>query len=158
MTKKELFDMKLLKTNFEVNGGVIYPSDFDEIEVFQNEYNVKIPQDLKDYYLMINGSGNLPLDNLYEFYSIKRTKRIQDELINWAGSPDYSKVNFEGIESVFVFGDFMFNLQAFGIELTQKVSAENKVFIFCGEDFKIIARSFTEFLDLYLSSIDEIYI
>lgn len=96
-------NLELLKQNFEENEIRIFPSDTDEIEAFQKKYNVEIPQDLRNYYLDINGSGNGTLNNLYEFYSINHTKKIVEELINWAGIPDYSKLNFTGMENVFVF-------------------------------------------------------
>jgi hypothetical protein len=151
-------DLQLLKKNFKENDVKIFPSYLDEIKAFQNNYNVEIPQDLRDYYLEVNGSGNKILNNLYEFYTINRTKKIHEELINWRGIPDYSKLNFDGIENIFVFGQYEFNLYAFGIELHRNPCSINKVFILCGEDFKIIANSFTEFIDLYLNRLEEIYI
>jgi hypothetical protein len=158
MTKGELYDLKLLQKNFEENEVKVFPADFDEIKAFQNKYNIEIPLDLQNYYLELNGSGNAALNNLYEFYSINRTKKISEELINWKGIPDYSKLNFEGIENVFVFGEYQFNLYVFGIELHPDLSLNNRIFILCGEDFKIIADSFTEFIDLYLNKPEEIYI
>lgn len=158
MTKEELFDLKLLKKNFEENEAKIFPSNFDEIKAFQDKYDVEIPLDLRKYYLEVNGSGNETLNNLYEFYSINRTKKIYEELMNWRGIPNYGNLNFVGIENVFVFGEYEFNLHAFGIELHQNISSENRIFILCGEDFRIIANSFTEFIDLYLNTPEEIYI
>lgn len=151
-------NLKLLKKDFGENDVKLFPANLDEIKAFENKYNVEIPQDLQNYYLEVNGSGEEMLNNLYEFYSINRTKKISEELIEWSGIPDYSKLIFDGIENVFVFGEYDFNLYAFGIELHQYISSENRVFIFCGEDFKIIANSFTEFLDLYLNKPEEIYI
>lgn len=155
---KENIDFSLLRKNFEENGVKLFPSDLDEIKAFQNKYNVEIPQDLQDYYLKINGSGNETLNNLYEFYNINRIKKVNEELINWTGIPDYSKLNFDGMENIYVFGEYEFNFYAFGIELFQDFSSENKVFIFCGKNFKIIANSFTEFINLYLNKSEDIYI
>lgn len=149
--------LELLKKNFEENNVNVIPSNIDEIRTFQKKYNVEITQDLQDYYLEINGSGNEPLNNLYEFYSINRTKKIHEELINWRGIPDYGKLNFDGLENIFVFGGYEFNFYAFGIELFKDLSSENRVFIFCGENFRIIADSFSEFIDLYLNRPEEIY-
>ncbi|MEC5173755.1 SMI1/KNR4 family protein [Chryseobacterium nepalense] len=150
--------LELLKKNFVENSVNVTPSNIEEIKIFQKKYNVEVPKDLQDYYLEINGSGNETLNNLYEFYSIHRTKKIHEELINWKGIPDYSKLNFTGMENVFVFGAYEFNLYAFGIKLHQNLSFETSVFILCGENFRLIANNFTEFVDLYLNRPEEIYI
>jgi hypothetical protein len=155
MTKGE-FNLKLLQKHFEENEGKILRADFDEIKVFQNKYNVEIPLDLQNYYLKLNGSGDAILNNLYEFYSIRRTKKTSEELINWKGFPDYSKLNFEGIENVFVFGEYQFNLYVFGIELHQDMSLNNRIFILCGEDFKIIADSFQN-LSIYIYRLSKLF-
>jgi len=149
--------LELLKKNFVENSVNVTPSNIEEIKIFQKKYNVEIPQDLRNYYLDINGSGNGTLNNLYEFYSIHRTKKIHEELINWKGVPDYSKLNFNGMENIFVFGAYEFNLYAFGIELHQNLS-QNRIFILCGGDFNVIADNFTAFVDLYLNRPEEIYI
>lgn len=94
--------LELLKKNFVENSVNVTPSNIEEIKIFQKKYNVEVPKDLQDYYLEINGSGNETLNNLYEFYSIHRTKKIHEELINWKGIPDYSTLNFTGMENVFV--------------------------------------------------------
>lgn len=149
--------LELLKKNFVENSVNVTPSNIEEIKIFQKKYNVEVPKDLQDYYLEINGSGNETLNNLYEFYSIHRTKKIHEELINWKGVPDYSKLNFNGMENIFVFGAYEFNLYAFGIELHQNLS-QNRIFILCGGDFNVIADNFTAFVDLYLNRPEEIYI
>lgn len=158
MMKNGNINLELLKKNFVENSVNVTPSNIEEIKIFQKKYNVEIPQDLRNYYLDINGCGNGTLNNLYEFYSIHRTKKIHEELINWKGIPDYSKLNFIGMENVFVFGAYEFNLYAFGIKLHQNLSSETSVFILCGENFRLIANNFTEFVDLYLNRPEEIYI
>ncbi|WP_394665099.1 SMI1/KNR4 family protein [uncultured Chryseobacterium sp.] len=158
MEKSRNSNLELLKKNFEENCVEIFPSNIDEIEAFQKKYDVEISEDLYDYYLEINGSGNDTLNNLYEFYSISNTKKINEELINFRGIPDYSQLNFDGMENVFIFGGYQFNLYAFGIELHQDISSENRIYIFNGKDFRIMAKSFTEFVDLYLNKPDEIYV
>lgn len=158
MSKGNVYDWELLKENFKENNVKFCPASFDEIEFFQNKYDVKIPQDLRNYYSEINGSGNEILSNLYKFYNIYSTKKVKEELVNFRGVPDYSQLNFEGMENIFVFGESDFCLYAFGIELYQNSSYKNRIFIFCGGDFKIIAESFTEFIDLYLTRPEEIHI
>lgn len=126
-----------------------------KINEFQNNNKILIPSDLKQYFLLINGSNDMPLDNLYEFYSINR---IFNEFKDWNGVPDYNKLEFQQFENVFIFGNYEFNFYSFGIELSNTLSSINRIFIFCGSEYRIIANSFSEFIDLYLDNPEEIYV
>ncbi len=97
----------------------------------------------------------MPLYNLYEFYSINR---IFNEFKDWNGVPDHNKLEFQQFENVFIFGNYEFNFYSFGIELSNTLSSINRIFIFCGSEYRIIANSFSEFIDLYLDNPEEIYV
>lgn len=143
--------MTSLKTHFSNEGIKVFnPADESKISEFQNYYNVLLPADFKRYFLLINGSNGIPLHNLYEFYNLYRINRIFNEFKNWKGVPDYQKLDFQQFKNVFIFGNYEFNLYSFGIELFYKSSFTNRIFVFCGKEYKMIANNFSEFIDIYL--------
>ncbi|SHF48290.1 SMI1/KNR4 family protein [Chryseobacterium takakiae] len=158
MEDKEQNQLILLKKHF-VNEGVNNFTTVDDLKIheFQNNNAVLIPSDLKQYFMLINGSDDIPLDNLFEFYGIDRVNRIVNEFKDWKGVPDYSKLDFQKFENVFIFGNYEFNFYSFGIELSNTSSSTNRIFIFCGEEYKVIANSFDDFIDLYLNNPEEIF-
>lgn len=125
----------------------------DDILRFQKENNVILPDDLILYFKKINGSGGEYLDDLYEFYSINRIKTVIDEYADWHGVPDYKKISIylDRAEQVYVFANYFVNLFAYGIRLGGEKSIENEIFVICGEQYKKIANSFSEFIELYLN-------
>ncbi|MCF2217924.1 SMI1/KNR4 family protein [Chryseobacterium sp. PS-8] len=151
--------ISLLKKHF-INEGIYEFTPVNELKIieFENNNDVLIPSDLKQYFTLINGSGDVPLDNLYEFYNIKRFNKIFDEFKDWEGIPDYSQLDYKKFDNVFVFGNYEFNFYSFGIELFKSHKFTNRVFIFCGGEYRIIADSFYSFIDVYLNHPDEIFI
>lgn len=125
----------------------------EEIHLFQKNNNVVIPNDLIQYFKLLNGTGDNLGDDFFEFYSIKRIKPVIEEFIDWEGIPDYKSLisSFPNRDNVYVFANYYFNLFAYGIRLYSKVEAKNEVYVFCGDEYKKIANSFTEFIELYLS-------
>jgi len=52
-------------------------------------------------------------------------------------------------ENCFVFADYMSHLFAYAIRLYQHSEDFNEVYLICGDKYKIVASSFSEFLKLY---------
>lgn len=148
-----------LRENFsEYDINELHPATSNDIINFQNLYNVTIPDDMLNYYISINGTHDNLLNNLFEFYSIKRTNTVREEFEDWQGIPEYQNLAVENFENVFVFANYEFNFYAFAIELFKHSVTDNKVYVICGEDYKIIANNFSEFIDLYLNNSEDIYI
>mgnify|MGYP000471729807 CR=1 FL=1 len=130
-----------------------HPIDIDSIQTFQSENSFVLPDDLKEYFNTLNGTGGEYTDELYEFYSIDRMKKVSEEFEDWKGVPNYqSLVNFNHIKDLFVFANFSFNLYVYAIRLNQEKTDSNEVYILCGEEYKKVGNTFSEFLDLYLSN------
>ncbi len=79
-------------------------------------------------------------------------------MVNWNGVPDYSNIvnTLEGFQDCFVFADHMFHLFAYAIRLNKESAVKNEVYAICGDQYKIIAGNFTEFMKLYTTQPDEL--
>lgn len=129
-----------------------------DIEVFYQKHNVILPRDILEYFKGPNGREAYD-DNLFRLYPFDEFKTVKDELGDWIGPPDYRNITstLTGHEDVFVIADYSFHLFTYGIRLHNKENATNEVYIICGEEFKIIAYSFSEFLELYLQDDKSLY-
>jgi len=125
--------------------------DTDVLQTFQHENNVVLPNDLEEYFKRLNGTGGEYTDELYEFYSIDCVKKVSEEFQDWKGIPSYQTLlNSNDIKNLFVFANFSFNLFAYAIKLCPERIDTNEVYVLCGEEYKKIANTFSEFLELYL--------
>lgn len=149
-----MIQLKKLKEKWEEESlNDSYPIDIDSIQTFQSENSVVLPDDLKEYFKTLNGTGEEYTDELYEFYSIDRLKKVSEEFEEWKGVPNYqSLVSLNHIKDLFVFANFSFNLFVYAIKLRREKIDNNEVYILCGEEYKKIANTFSEFLDLYLNN------
>ena len=129
------------------------PAKDEEISLFQIANNVVLPKDLVDYLKSLNGTGQDYTNDLYEFYSLDRIKNVNEEFNDWKGIPDYKKLSLVLKDSMklFVLANYQFNLFAYAIRLDSDSSIENSVFVICGDEFKKIAKSFSDFILLYLN-------
>jgi len=126
--------------------------DIHALEKFEDDNDVHLPNDLKEYLILFNGTNGECTDELFEFYTFERIKRVQDEFNDWEGVPNYQALlDLEEVKDLFVFANFSFNLFAYAIKLSPETLERNEVYVLCGEDYKKISNTFSEFLDLYLS-------
>ncbi len=81
----------------------IFDSD---IEQFQTEKSLVIPDDLALYFKVLNGTHDEYTDELFRFNSFFKYKSIDEELKHFNGIPDYSNIinTLEGYKNCFVFG------------------------------------------------------
>lgn len=111
-----------------------------------------LPKDLIEYFRLLNGTGGECTNDLYEFYSIDRIKKVKEEFKDWKGVPNYQQLSdVDEVSELYVFANFNFNLFAYAISLYPAFSNTNEVYILCGEQHRKIANSFYEFVKLYLS-------
>lgn len=144
--KKEGIQLSVLATN-------------ENISFFSLNNNIILPQDLVAYFIQLNGTSDGYDDRLFKFYALSQFKTVKDELGEWEGVPDcrniVSKLNNN--ENCFVFADHSFHLFSYAIRLYAYPSDINEVYVICGEEFKIVASSFTEFMNLYLHDDPKLY-
>jgi hypothetical protein len=129
------------------------PVTIDALRKFQNVNDWDFPNDLNEYFSQLNGTGGEYTNGLYEFYSVNRIKKVKYEFNDWMGIPNYQALlNLEEIKELFVFANYSFNLFAYAIRPHPQQNMNNEVYVLCGEDYKKISNTFSDFLDLYLSN------
>lgn len=130
----------------------------ENLLLFQKKNKMILPLDLIEYFKSLNGTGGEYTNDLFEFYSIDRIQIVKDELKEYKGCPDYSDLlDMDEISGLYVFANYNFNLFAYAIKLYPGLSTENEVYILCGDKYKKIANSFSEFIELYLNDSRELY-
>lgn len=131
-----------------------------DISLFSLKNNIFLPQDLVEYFTQLNGTSDGYDERLFRFYSLLQFKTIKDELGEWRGVPDYSNIltKLNNHECCFVFADYSFHLLSYAIRLYSYSSDINEIYVICGEEFKIVSTSFTEFMNLYLHNDPKLYL
>jgi len=124
----------------------------DEILRFEEKYGFILPNDLRSYFLLLNGTNSKYDNNLFRFYSLDNFLPVREALDNWRGTPGYRQIvnTLKNPEECFVFSDYSFHLLIYAIRLNKFTSNENQVYIIQGSNYEVIANSFTQFLDFYI--------
>ena len=147
--------LDLLKNRLHSEKLISQPKISDEqILSFESEYGLVLPSDLVTYFKFINGSGGEYEENFFCFYSFEQFERIDKVYADWQGVPDYSTIasTLQNYETCFVVADYQCNLFCYAVELHREKVTGNRVYAICGGEYKVIANSFTEFVDLYLNN------
>jgi len=111
-----------------------------KILVFESKNGLSLPVDLIEYFKTLGDKAVKIDDQLYQFYTIDDFKGLGKVL------------TLENGENCFVFADYMFHLFDYAIQLYPDRRTVNEVYGICGDKYKLIANSFTEFLNLYFES------
>jgi hypothetical protein len=145
--------LQKLKDKWILEGVNNFPQiDIHTLEKFEVDNDVHLPTDLKKYFILFNGTNDECTDELYEFYAVGRIKRVQEEFNDWRGIPNYQALlDLEDVKDLFVFANYSFNLFVYAIRLSNETLERNEVYVICGEDYKKISDTFSEFLELYLN-------
>ncbi|GGN10688.1 hypothetical protein GCM10010967_53210 [Dyadobacter beijingensis] len=124
-----------------------------DIKIFQEKHNVILPSDLVEYFQSLNGTDGDCTDDLFEFYSIHKIQPVNDAYKDWKGIPNYQDLqDVKDVDDLYVFANTNFHLFAYAIRLNCLPSKKIEVYVICGDRYKKIADSFSEFITLYLSS------
>jgi len=129
------------------------PASEQELLRFQNTNEVTLPEDLAEYFRLVNGTNEEYESRLFQFYSLNNFKNIGDELKHFNGVPDYSGLvtTLKDYTKYFVLADYMFHLFSYAIRLNKYDETEgNEVLILSGEKYQKISNSFSDFVTLYL--------
>jgi hypothetical protein len=113
-----------------------------EIAAFERTYNVHLPDDVREYFLKINGiylnGGFIALDPLEKWCLI--TER--------GYSSGYVRENVPDAHQYFQFGNYDISVWAWLIELDSDANADTPIFVL-HEKLTKIADNFTDFLQKY---------
>ena len=116
----------------------------DDIQAFETQNGVRLPADLRAYFQRLNGIDMDP--GLFRFWPLSRVIPLKSS----------SAVALE-TGRYFIFADYMVGTWYYAIYLGEDPFLQNRVVL---PDFPcrpVIAHSFTEFIELYLSDSPRLY-
>ncbi len=115
------------------------------MRAFENKYDVRLPDDLKDYFATVDGFDDSDSDeNLFTFLPLAEVIPLDE---SWSLETPEAK-------SYFVFIDYCISAHVYAIRLTNDISLGNPVittYVKPDENPIQIAGSFSEFVQGYLA-------
>lgn len=125
----------------------------NNFKAFYSKYSLSMPDDLTTYFKLQSNSINSLNKELFTFYTFDQFLSIDEDLALWNGVPNYSNLVNVIVDSqnCFVFADYSIHLLAYAIRLYPDKKNINEIYLLCGDKYKTIAKSFSEFLSLYFS-------
>jgi hypothetical protein len=124
------------------------------IESFELKYNICLTQDLRDYHSIVDGMEDGESDNsMLSFLSLSSIKSVMEDLIEFGGIPDYRKLKdcLPQTHRYFVFADYLIRSHVYAIRLSPNRSNATPVIWICGKHWRMIASSFSDFVEKYLT-------
>jgi hypothetical protein len=116
----------------------------DEIHAFEQRHGVKLPTELLDYFLFLNGMDQAP--GFFRFWPLTKLIPLRSESVTVLEAERY-----------FVFADYMMGTWYYAIYLGDDPFLQNRVIL---KDFPgrpVIALNFSEFIELYLIDSPKLY-
>jgi hypothetical protein len=113
------------------------PASQQDINTFEQKYDIVLPADFREYFLRLNGIDEDP--DVFCFWPISKLKPV--DLKNFAVLQ---------AECYFFFADFLIESHYYAIYLGGDPFFQNRVILPDFSDSHMIAQTFTEFLELYL--------
>lgn len=131
----------------------------EQISLFEVDNNLLIPEDLNIYFSEVNGTSGNYDDNLFCFCSFTDFKKVYDEMKDWKGLPHYVDTinSLTNSNNYYIIADYQFHLIIYAIELNREKRDVNLVVAICGEEAKVVATSFLDFIQLYLQDSPLLY-
>lgn len=137
-------------TNFWREAGLMIRAGVNptEIQTFESKYRVRLPDDLREYFLTIDGMEDDLDAGFNRFWPLEMVKPVHEELTDI--NPD--RWAYPGC---FLFADHCIWCFAWAVELRNESSKlSGPVFQVTGGDYPVqqIAPSFTAFMEMYLQN------
>jgi SMI1 / KNR4 family (SUKH-1) len=123
------------------------------LQQFEAHFAVTLPNDMRDYFLHVNGRELTDNDDLFRFWPI-------EEVSPMTGDRVYEDVQIAQESSFFIFADYCIFLPAYAIRLESGRTRDHPVIAFSWDDCEkrhdvsIVAVSFSEFAEMYLKDED----
>lgn len=129
------------------------------IDSFESHYDVRIPEDFRDYVSIIDGieDGNWDSE-MISFWPLHCVRSVPEALTPFAGVPDYSRIarRLNEAGSYFVFADYLIWSHVYAIRFGKRGSDKSPILWICGSKYYSVAESFSDFLQIYFDSPESI--
>ncbi len=125
-----------------------------EITAFEAKYGVLLPSDVREYFIMANGTGNDMDEGFYRFWPLAEVQPVHDLLV----SERFTYPDRFSYPDCFVFADHCVGCWSYGVRLTKDPTQSAAVFRVTGSDppGEQLASSFREFMGRYAENPDSI--
>lgn len=141
-----------LKQHFIDDGVEINsPATDEQLIQFQNKYSVELPEDLKEYFLTFNGTGQGNFgDSGYAFFSLEEL----EPMCEVSNLNEEEKIIYS---NCFAFSDYMIWCWGYVIKLGRVAEGNDVLSIYLDKPSSLkVANSFSEFVSIYLEYPDDI--
>jgi len=121
-----------------------------ELNAFETRHGIVLPQDLRDYFLCVNGMPpDVVDDGMIRFWMLEEVRPLNQ------GAPEYSDPSYvKSPESLFLFADYSIWAHAYAIRLGAVPLQSNEVVIIGYKSPVVLSASFSEFVHRYLTDKD----
>jgi len=128
------------------------------ISLFQEETGLIIPDDLRAYFNNSDRKIKEYEEDMFVFYNFDDFKSVKDEVGDYSGIPDYTNIinTLAAHENCFVFAEYCIHVSVYAIRLHEYKSLKNEIYAIIGDEYKVVANSFTEFIDIYRSDFSDV--
>ena len=139
-----------VKAYWEARGAVCRSgASLADIHGFMERNHVIIPDDLYEYFSMVNGILDFD-EHMMAFWPLDKFASLA-EVDN-----DANRIEIEDADRLFVFADFMIESNYYAIRLYGDHAEENVVVSTAAPSPYVVARSFSEFLRMYMDDVNAI--
>jgi SMI1 / KNR4 family (SUKH-1) len=131
----------------------------ETIEAFESRYRVRLPDDLREYFIGVDGMEPGEMDaDMFAFLPLAAVKSVPEELADFAGVPDYTETVriLPDPQHWFVIVDYLVRSAVFAIRLSDDPGSTPVVWIGDGRRHRLVAPSFSTFLEAYLADPDDL--
>ena len=128
----------------------------EQLNLLQFRTKLILPDDLIEYFKSTDKEIDSFNQDMFTFYKFDEFKSVKEEVGDYGGIPDYRNIVnvLTEHENCFVFAEYFIRVCVYAIRLNKDRSNINEVYVICGGNYKIIANSFTEFMEIYKTSPD----
>jgi hypothetical protein len=124
-----------------------------QIQSFESRYQIRLPPDLRVYFATIDGMEEGETDpDMFSFLSLELVKTIPEELAHFSGIPDYREImrTLADPHCWYVIVDYLIASAVYAIRISAAHEQTPVVWIGDGVNHRIVAPSFSGFLEAYL--------
>jgi len=143
----------MLSQDIPCNHGVLE----DQIAEFEHHHKVRIPADLRHYFMTMNGTAGDYAYGAIRFWDLDEFKSVAEKKGNTRPNSSviltaYHEL-FNGAECYFIFADFLYDMQLYAIHLSSCENVEaNQIIMLDGSAPIEVADTFSAFVDTYIES------
>jgi methylmalonyl-CoA/ethylmalonyl-CoA epimerase len=130
----------------------------EQLNLFQFRHKLIIPDDLTSYFKLSDAEIDNYNQDMFTFYKFDEFKSVKEEVGDYGGVPNYKNIvnTLPEHENCFVFAEYSIYVHVYAIRLCKNKSTHNEIYVICGDEYKLIANSFSEFIKLYKEDISKV--